>query len=106
MKNSVKELLEEAQLRTSPDFTQRTMDRLEAKLRRRLRLQLFVFIAGVALFALAFVFTFIFYGLEFKVFGLSADLPEVPLLSGVTLLSALIILYLYQSIQSIDKVSQ
>ena len=103
-KDSIKELLHEAQLKTRDDFTQRTVDRLELRLQKRMRLRLYFLMAGTVLFFAVLIIVLIAKGFIITLFGLLVHVPKLPVFVGFSMIGAFLSLFLYRTSDSLRQI--
>ena len=101
MKQTIEELLKEAQVKTSAGFTKQTMERLERRLHHRMQAKIYCLIAGIVLFFSSLIVVLISKGFVVVAFGLLLNLPKVPVLIGLTMTGVFITLYLYRTAKNL-----
>lgn len=91
----IERLIKESRLETSRGFTDRMMERIEARLQRKLRTRLYLMVVSVVVLCLAGAWALIVSGYRIPVFGLLVSLPKTFTIIGLGMTSCLTLLHLF-----------
>ena len=90
----IKSLVKKSGLKTSPDFTDLTMERLAHQMQRKYQIKLYILITLVVFISIMGVVVLITSGFRVDIFGKTIDLPRVVTMIGMSMLCYLSVMHL------------
>ena len=90
----IKQWIKASKRETSEAFLEDTLDKLDARIQRRMQTRLYLLIAGVSLFMIVSMIFFLTSGFMIHAFGIVLGLPKYTTMIAISLLSYGLIYYL------------
>lgn len=93
-KDPIAQLVKESGLKTSPGFTDLTMEKLDRRIQLRIKIKLGLLMTAVVLLGIFVAYRLISAQFSIVVFGLLVELPKIVTMVGISMTCYLMVLHL------------